>query len=78
MKDLLQDLFIKALRQSKRFCSVNNARAWLFVVARNTLADRLRVARHAFELPEDLPNEGEKLSTVDALMVRLPRVSAVL
>jgi len=36
--DLMQDLFLKALRQGERFCSVRNARAWLFEVARNTLA----------------------------------------
>lgn len=35
--------------------SVRNARAWLFEVARNTLADRLRVARETMELPDDLP-----------------------
>ena len=40
-----EDLFLKALRQGEQFCSVQNARAWLFEVARNTLADRLRVAR---------------------------------
>ena len=45
-EDLLQDLFLKALRQGERFCSVQNARAWLFEVARNTLADHLRVARN--------------------------------
>ena len=53
-EDLLQDLFLKALRQGEQFCSVQNARAWLFEVARNTLADRLRVARHTVELPDDL------------------------
>ncbi len=50
--DLLQSLFLKALRQGERFCSVRNARAWLFEVARNTLADSLRVARLSVELPE--------------------------
>ncbi|MDP3124290.1 MAG: sigma factor, partial [Thiobacillus sp.] len=35
-EDLLQDLFIKALRQDKKFCEISNARAWLFEVARNT------------------------------------------
>lgn len=42
--DFLQDLFLKVLRQGERFCSAQNARAWLFEVARNALADRLRVA----------------------------------
>ena len=64
--DLLQDLFIKALRQGERFCSVQNARAWLFEVARNTLADRLRVARATVDLPDDLaaPAEDREVITL--------------
>jgi len=72
--DLMQDLFLKALRQGERFCSVHNARAWLFEVARNTLADRLRVARDTVELPEDLPAPLEDTDTVDSLTACLPRV----
>jgi RNA polymerase sigma-70 factor, ECF subfamily len=30
--DLLQDLFLKALRQGDRFCALQNARAWLLGV----------------------------------------------
>lgn len=73
--DLLQDLFLKALRQGERFCSVDNARAWLFEVARNTLADRLRVVRDTVELPDDLPSpEAELPDAVDGLSACLPRV----
>jgi RNA polymerase sigma-70 factor (ECF subfamily) len=71
---LLQDLFLKALRQGERFCSVHNARAWLFEVARNTLADRLRVERDTVELPEDLSEQVEEADTVDTLTACLPRV----
>jgi len=72
--DLLQDVFLKSLRQGERFCEVLNARAWLFEVARNTLADHLRVARHTVELPEDLPATVEEPDTVDTLTACLPRV----
>ncbi|CAN5566742.1 sigma-70 family RNA polymerase sigma factor [soil metagenome] len=72
--DLLQDLFLKALRQGERFCAVHNARAWLFEVARNTLADRLRVARETIELPDDLPAPAEEADTVDQLTRCLARV----
>lgn len=72
--DFLQDLFLKALRQGDRFCSLENARAWLFEVARNALADRLRVARETVELPEDLPQSHDELDTVDQLTACLPRV----
>lgn len=72
--DLLQDLFLKALRQGDRFCAVENARAWLFEVARNTLADHLRVARPMVELPDDLATPVDDLETVDTLTACLPRV----
>lgn len=72
--DFLQDLFLKVLRQGDRFCSVQNARAWLFEVARNALADRLRVARDMVELPEDLVAPVEETDAVDALTACLPRV----
>jgi len=72
--DLLQDLFLKALRQGAHFCELHNARAWLFEVARNLLADHLRVARHMVELPEDLIAHAEDIDTVDALTRCLPRV----
>lgn len=72
--DLLQDVFLKALRQGERFCSVHNARAWLFEVARNLLADRLRVTRETIELPEDLPAPAQDIDTVDQLTACLPRV----
>jgi RNA polymerase sigma-70 factor (ECF subfamily) len=72
--DLLQDIFLKSLRQGERFCELRNARAWLFEVARNTLADHLRVARHTVELPDDLPALMEEPDTVDTLTACLPRV----
>jgi RNA polymerase sigma-70 factor, ECF subfamily len=73
-EDLLQDLFLKALRQGDRFCAVHNPRAWLFEVARNTLADRLRMARHSVELPDDLASPQVQTETVDSLSACLPRV----
>lgn len=72
--DFLQDLFLKALRQGEQFCSVQNARAWLFEVARNALADRLRVQRDTVELPDDLASPVEEVDTVDTLTACLPRV----
>ena len=72
--DLLQDLFLKALRQGERFCSLTNARAWLFEVARNAIADKLRVSRVMVELPEDLVAVVEESDTVDTLTACLPRV----
>ena len=72
--DLLQDVFLKALRQGERFCSVLNVRAWLFEVTRNALADKLRVARLTVELPDDLAAAMDETQTVDELTACLPRV----
>lgn len=76
--DLVQDVFLKALRQGERFCAIHNPRAWLFEVARNTLADRLRVARETIELPDNLPAPADDTDTVDRLTACLPRVLAEL
>ncbi len=73
-EDLLQDVFLKAMRQGERFCAIVDARAWLFEVARNALADRLRLARATVELPEDLSAATEEAAAVDSLAVCLPRV----
>ncbi len=43
-------------------------------MARNALADRLRLARETVELPEDLSAETDEAATVDSLAVCLPRV----
>jgi len=74
VEDLLQDVFIKAMRQGERFCEIANARAWLYEVARNALADRLRLARNTVELPEDLSADSAEVAAVDSLAACLPRV----
>lgn len=73
--DLLQEVFLRALRQGEGFCALENPRAWLFQVARNALADRLRVNRTNIPLPDDLAAPTpESTSAVDDLSQCLPRV----
>jgi len=76
--DLTQEVFLKALRQGARFCEVRNRRAWLFEVARNALADRLRLKRDLVELPDDLPDLRPEPTPVDTLADCLPRALASL
>ena len=73
-EDLLHDLFLKAWAQGDNFCSVVNARAWLFEVARNTLIDRSRRTRNEVTLPEDIPSIEPEFFAVDGLASCLPRV----
>lgn len=77
-QDLLQDIFVKALRHERKFCDLGNARAWLFEVARNALADRLRVARTMIELPDEIEVETDEPVPVDTLAQCLPRALAEL
>jgi len=69
--DVLQDVFVKAMRQGKDFCALDNPRAWLFQVARNTLVDRARTAHpHQIltdELADTAPLYVEPMAPVDAL-----------
>ena len=77
--DLLHEVFLKAMRQGGRFCQIDNARAWLFQVARNLLVDRLRLTREQVPLPDDLLADAPpEIAPVDLLSHCLPRVVAEL
>lgn len=75
-EDLLQEVFLKAMRLNDRFCHIENPRAWLFEVARNALADHLRRSRPHVDLTEDLSASSDEPEPVDSLAVCLPRVLA--
>jgi len=66
-EDLLQEVFLRAMRQGEAFCALGNARAWLFQVARNALVDHARLEKTAVPLPEDLADEKEPMAPVDEL-----------
>ncbi|MDY0329725.1 MAG: sigma-70 family RNA polymerase sigma factor [Thiomonas sp.] len=70
--DLLHEVFLKAMRQGDRFCQIDNARAWLFRVARNALVDLQRAARPFDPLPDELPALDEGPAPVEALAECLP------
>ncbi|EHL22932.1 MAG: RNA polymerase subunit sigma-70 [Acidovorax sp. SCN 68-22] len=76
--DLLQDVFLKTLKQGDRFDAIAQPRAWLFEITRNTLTDRMRVSRDSLPLPEgldELPAPVEQTDPVDSLaQACLPRV----
>jgi len=72
--DLLQDVFEKAMLQGERFCKIDNARAWLFRVARNTLIDSYRMKHDQVELPDNISIDEPQSDEVDNLSECLPRV----
>jgi RNA polymerase sigma-70 factor (ECF subfamily) len=73
-EDLLQDVFIKAMRQGSAFCELSNQRAWLFQVARNTLVDHHRLHQESIELPEDIPESVEQTDPIVKLSACVGRV----
>ena len=77
-EDLLQDVFVKAMRQGEGFCSLDNPRAWLFQVTRNALIDRARKAKAHVPLDDggieiEAPT-SEPIAPVDALAGCVARV----
>jgi RNA polymerase sigma-70 factor (ECF subfamily) len=73
--DLLQEVFLRALRQKNGLCGIDNPRAWLFHAARNLLIDRLRLSKAQVPLPDDLAAEpADAPPAVDGLAQCLPRV----
>lgn len=78
-EDLLQEVFLRALRQKNGLCGIDNPRAWLFHAVRNLLIDRLRLTKDQVELPDDLAFEAAAAPPpVDGLTQCLPRVLAEL
>lgn len=70
-EDLLQDVFVKALQHKERFCSLDDARSWLFTIAKNTLIDAGRKQSPqllADIFPEMLSTESE---TADPILLEL-------
>lgn len=51
-EDLLQELFVRAMREGNGFCGLDNPKAWLFRVARNQLIDRQRLRKPHSDLSE--------------------------
>ncbi|MDO8989693.1 MAG: sigma-70 family RNA polymerase sigma factor [Sideroxyarcus sp.] len=73
-EDLLQDVFVKAMRQGSGFCELDNPRAWLYQVARNALVDYQRLHRETVELPNDIAVPAEQVEPVVQLGACVARV----
>ena len=72
--DLLQETFLRAIRQQGRFCTIENSRAWLFEVARHLVVDQGRKQRTLQQLPDELAMPVHEPDAVDSLASCLPRV----
>lgn len=66
-EDLLHEVFIRAMREGRDFCRLDNPRAWLFRVARNAAVDLERRKRPAISVDENLSDAEPAPLPVDAL-----------
>jgi RNA polymerase sigma-70 factor (ECF subfamily) len=78
--DMLQEVFLKAMREGRSFCELENPRSWLFRVARNALTDRHRLTKQWVAVPEYLPDHRRELADPVAeldvcIRVALPALS---
>ena len=72
-QDLVQEIFIKALQNKERFCTLNDAKSWLFKIARNSVIDIYRKAK--LEIGSAcLVHEEEKTAPIVNLQQCLQRV----
>lgn len=78
--DLLQEVFLRATAEGRRFCELSAPRAWLFRVAHNVLVDSTRRRRPSAELSPELmaPEADDGPEPVDALAECLERALAAL
>lgn len=72
-EDIIQEVFLKAMRNSKRFCSLQDGQSWLFKMTKNQFIDhwRRKVDTEdigSLETPADIP------PVMEQLQICLPRV----
>jgi RNA polymerase sigma-70 factor (ECF subfamily) len=58
-EDILQDVFLKALRKKHQLESVKKVEGWLFLITRNAVIDHYRKTKPSVELPDELAAENE-------------------
>jgi len=85
-EDLLQEIFVRALRGASRFRGESSARTWLYSIARNTLSERERERWEAHLAgyvgdpqpgPESLAIGGQQRRNLIAALDRLPDEQAL-
>lgn len=69
--DILQDVFVKALREGGHFCRLESPRAWLYQVARHAVIDHHRLSKNTVPAEETLAQPEAVHTPVDALTTSL-------
>ncbi|RLB44998.1 MAG: RNA polymerase subunit sigma-70 [Deltaproteobacteria bacterium] len=72
-EDLLQTLFLNAVRHGVVFCEVEHVRGWLYRSARNAVIDRMRLKKDEIPVPETLASTAEESAPLKSLASCLPQ-----
>lgn len=67
-EDIMQEVFLKAMKNSERFCTLEDGKSWLFRITKNQLIDRLRKKMvceniEEFVAPSEIPPVMTQLQT---------------
>ncbi|WP_371860098.1 sigma-70 family RNA polymerase sigma factor [Vibrio superstes] len=72
-EDIMQEVFLKAMKNSERFCTLEDGKSWLFRVTKNHFIDRLRKEIDSEDITEYVaPNKIPPVMT--QLQTCLPRL----
>lgn len=69
-EDILQDLFLKAHQRIGQLRSPEKLEGWLFLIARNAVADHYRKLKTYEELPDDIATEAQESELENAGQLR--------
>ncbi|MEE1672704.1 sigma-70 family RNA polymerase sigma factor [Agarivorans aestuarii] len=72
-EDVMQEVFLKAIRNSERFCSLKDGKSWLFKVTKNQFIDHWR-RKIDIEDIDDLEAIDNSLPVMEQLQSCLPRI----
>lgn len=72
-EDIMQEVFLKALSNSERFCSLQDGKSWLFKMTKNQFIDRWRRKIESEDI-SDLAAPDATLPVMKQLQTCLPRI----
>lgn len=77
-EDILNEVFVRLIKQSDASAIPENVSAWLYRVTRNTIVDYYRARRPLERLPEDLSGENPDADSITRLSkCVLPMIQAM-
>lgn len=74
VEDIMQDVFIKAMRNNKQFCHLDDSKSWLFKMVKNHYIDTLRKQVESESIDETIADDSLHSEPIVQMQKCLPRV----